>query len=238
MVKAEGPVKVVAGPEVTMTIAEVLAGTAGSRVTAVIRWTTDRECGTRVRYGLDPESLDRRAGEGVAVQHAVTLTDLEPGRTYHYAIGTARMRLREGSFTTEVGKGGARTKAPAPKELPPEARAPMPPRGPPPARASWGHLPSLQDHYERHGADFGSRNAEEYARQAWEFLQRAMAEGLPAKLDEREGTIRVYDPKTGAFAAYNRNGTTKTYFKPGSPDYWQRQPGRMVRLRPQPPSTL
>lgn len=39
---------------------------------------------------------------------------------------------------------------------------------------------------------------------------------------------RVFDPKTGAFAAYNRDGTTKTFFKPGSPGYFERQPGRIV----------
>jgi len=39
------------------------------------------------------------------------------------------------------------------------------------------------------------------------------------------GTIRVYDPVTGRFGSYNPDGTTKTYFKPDSPTYWDRQPG-------------
>ena len=46
-------------------------------------------------------------------------------------------------------------------------------------------------------------------------------------MDDSDGTIRVWDPKTRAFAAYNRDGTTRTYFKPGSPDYFERQPGRL-----------
>ena len=41
-------------------------------------------------------------------------------------------------------------------------------------------------------------------------------------------------PLAGSGAAivkiYNRDGTTKTYFKPGSPDYFDRQPGRPVKL--------
>ena len=37
------------------------------------------------------------------------------------------------------------------------------------------------------------------------------------------------------FAAYNRNFTTKTFFKPNSADYFQRQPGKPVRLRHAPP---
>ena len=87
---------------------------------------------------------------------------------------------------------------------------------------------SLQDHYDRHGPDFGSRSADEYAAQAWQFLQRAKKEGLPMKLDEADGTIRVWDPKTRTFAAYTEHGRTRTYFRPNNPSYWTRQPGRPV----------
>ncbi len=40
-----------------------------------------------------------------------------------------------------------------------------------------------------------------------------------------------FDPKTRAFAAYNRDGTTRTFFKPNSRDYFDRQPGRPVKLQ-------
>ncbi len=95
------------------------------------------------------------------------------------------------------------------------------------ADQSWGNPASLPDHFARHGADFGARDAEEYARMAAEFLQRAKDEGLPAKVDRR-GIVRVFDPRSGAFAAYNRDGTTKTFFKPGSRGYFERQPGKPV----------
>jgi len=98
------------------------------------------------------------------------------------------------------------------------------------ARETWGHVDSLPDHFARHGRDFHARDAEDYAAQAAAFLQRARTEGLPAKRDA-DGSLRVYDPATGAFGAYNRNGTTRTYFKPGNPDYFQRQPGTPVDLR-------
>jgi pyocin large subunit-like protein len=49
------------------------------------------------------------------------------------------------------------------------------------------------------------------------------------KLDDTDGTLRVFDPKTRAFAAYNEGGRTKTFFKPESASYWQRQPGRPVK---------
>lgn len=95
---------------------------------------------------------------------------------------------------------------------------------------TWGNPASLPDHFARHGSDFGARNAGDYARMAAQFLQRARAESLPAKLDNR-GTLRIYDPRTGAFGAYNRDGTTKTFFKPRDASYFDRQPGRRIDLR-------
>jgi hypothetical protein len=99
------------------------------------------------------------------------------------------------------------------------------------ARAqTWGNPASLPDHFARHGSDFGARNAAEYAGLAVQFLQRARVEGLPAKIDG-QGVLRVFDPGSGAFGAYNRDGTTKTFFKPGSRGYFERQPGQLIDLR-------
>jgi pyocin large subunit-like protein len=98
------------------------------------------------------------------------------------------------------------------------------------ATQTWGNPASLPDHFARHGADFGARDAQEYARMASELLQRARSEGLPAKVDD-DGVLRVFDPRSGAFGAYNRDGTTKTFFKPGSRGYFERQPGQPVDLR-------
>jgi len=95
---------------------------------------------------------------------------------------------------------------------------------------TWGNPRSLADHFQRHGRDFSAKDADDYARMAAEFFRRATAEGLPAKVDNA-GTIRVFDPRTGTFAAYNRDGTTKTFFKPGSNGYFDRQPGRRIDLR-------
>jgi hypothetical protein len=97
---------------------------------------------------------------------------------------------------------------------------------------SWGDQSTLAAHFLRHGADFGATSAEDYASQASQFLQRAFQEGLPTKIGSG-GVIRVYDPASNTFGAYNANGTTGTFYKPdpavhGYPsneDYWQSQPG-------------
>jgi pyocin large subunit-like protein len=95
---------------------------------------------------------------------------------------------------------------------------------------SWGNPASLPDHFARHGRDFGARNADEYALMAYQFLHRAAAESYQAKIDDHR-VLRIYDPRTGSFGAYNPDGTTKTFFKPGRAEYFDRQPGRAIDLR-------
>lgn len=95
---------------------------------------------------------------------------------------------------------------------------------------SWGNPASLPDHFARHGRDFGARNADEYALLAYQFLHRATVEPYRAKIDNQR-VLRIYDPRTGSFGAYNSDGTTKTFFKPGRAGYFDRQPGREIDLR-------
>jgi pyocin large subunit-like protein len=59
---------------------------------------------------------------------------------------------------------------------------------------------------------------------ASEFLQESQKRGLPTKIDS-DGVIRIFDPASNTFGAYNPDGTTRTFFKPTSPTYWDRQPG-------------
>jgi hypothetical protein len=91
--------------------------------------------------------------------------------------------------------------------------------------STWGRPDTLVDHFRRHGADFGARTAEEYAEAASSFLRRSQAERLPTKIDP-EGIIRIYDPRTNTFGAYNPSGTTRTFFKPKRGEaYWADQVG-------------
>lgn len=203
--------------------------------TATVRWKLDGPAGGTVRFGLSAEALTLTEKSGVvAAEHAVRLDGLKPGTRYFYSVGTARRVLRDGTFTVAGSPAGTDPSRPA-------QATPAPPAGArgrtaaPPARRTWANVATLRDHYERHGRDFASSSPEDYAAQAWRFLERAKAEGLPAKLDP-EGTLRVWDPRSRSFAAYTRQGLTKTYFKPGRPDYFERQPGRPVRLKPEPGS--
>ena len=207
-----GAVEIIEGPTVDT-----------SPTHAVVRWTTDVPAGTRVHFGLATTTLTSRAEGEVGTAHIATLPGLRPGTTYHFAVGTARFTLATNSFATPGSSAAAGTIATG------KAAEPAGPR-PPPTRATWASPASLPDHFARHGADFHAKDADDYAAQAWLFLQRATTDGLPAKRDD-DGVLRVFDPKSGAFAAYNRDGKTKTYFKPGRRGYFDDQPGTRVDLR-------
>lgn len=208
--------------------------TSATASSATIQWRTDVDCGTRLQYGVNLATLDRKAEGSVTSEHTIQLEALAPATTYYFSVGSARTKLATGSFTT-AGAGAA---APQPSLLrrvlnviTPDKKAEPAPAltQAPPTRQTWGHLGSLQDHFERHGRDFSSKSPDDYAAQAWRFLQRARAENLPMKLDDTDKTLRVFDSSTQAFAAYNGAGLTKTFFKPANPTYWQRQPGRVVK---------
>ena len=209
--------------------------TATTANSATIQWRTDVACGTRLQFGLNSTVLDRKAEAAVTSDHKIQLEALTPATTYYFSVGSARVQLATGSFTTA---GGATAAVPPPSLLrrvlkvitPDQNKAPAAvPTQAPPTRQTWGHLDSLADHFSRHGGDFSSKSPDDYAAKAWLFLQRARAENLPMKLDDTDGTLRVFDPATRVFAAYNNAGMTKTFFKPDNTTYWQRQPGRVVK---------
>ncbi len=99
----------------------------------------------------------------------------------------------------------------------------------PPTRETWANVDTLEDHYVRHGKDFKSKSADEYAAAAWLFLQRAIRDGLPIK-QAGDGTLRVWDPKDRSFASFTKDLRTRTYFRPNSWDYFDRQEGKPVKL--------
>ena len=228
---------------------EILPAADGS---ITLRWKLDSAAGGRVRYGLAPDKLDQTASDEVGAEHTLTLRGLKPGTQYFYSIGTARHELKAGSFTAGGSGNATQPETPAvprkttmfqkitgfttkPSTPAPTAVPPVSPkaivRDAPTTRRTWGNIGSLPDHFARHGGDFSAKSEDDYAAQAWRFRERATAEHLPMKLDT-DGTVRAFDPKTRAFASFNRDGTTKTYFRPDSASYWQRQPGTPIQTPP------
>jgi pyocin large subunit-like protein len=82
------------------------------------------------------------------------------------------------------------------------------------------------DHFEKHGAEFGSISREEYLRQA-QILRDSPAGGDILESVRADGVITRFDRKTGAFLAFNPDLTLRTYFKPNDGErYFSRQSKR------------
>jgi pyocin large subunit-like protein len=60
-----------------------------------------------------------------------------------------------------------------------------------------------------------------------DFFEQSQKAGLPTKIGP-DGTIRVYDPGSNTFGAFNSDGTTKTFFKPTNPGYFDNQPAILL----------
>jgi pyocin large subunit-like protein len=81
----------------------------------------------------------------------------------------------------------------------------------------------LQEHYEKHGAEFGSITIDEYLRQAQTMRDRTPGGSL-LEFTRTDGVITRYDRDTGAFIAFDSDGTIRTYFKPNAGErYFERQ---------------
>lgn len=214
---------------------------SGAEGVAILRWRTDEPAGGRVRYtAVDGGPEQTATDAAIGTEHRVELKNLEPGKRYRYTVGTARRTMAEGTLTgpsLEPAKQSSSTvlsraveKIFSPVKAPTPAPAPAPVAAPP-ASVTWSNLATLEDHFQRHGADFRAANAEDYAALAWRFREKLVPAQVPMKLDG-DGTLRAFDRKSGAFAAYNQAGRTKTYFKPGGADYFARQPGQPVQTPP------
>lgn len=82
---------------------------------------------------------------------------------------------------------------------------------------------NLEEHYEKHGSEFGSISQDEYLRQA-QTLRDTEAGGEILEAKRPDGVTTRYDRKTGAFLAYNADDTIRTFFKPNDGErYFKRQ---------------
>lgn len=119
-----------------------------------------------------------------------------------------------------------------PAALPAPAAARAPVSGEQSERAGqWGNPGTLRSHFQRHGAELGAADIRAYVAMAASLLRRAEAERLPTRI-AGNGTIRIWDPRTGQFGAYNRDGSIRTLFRVTDPAYFARQPGEFRGVMP------
>ena len=81
----------------------------------------------------------------------------------------------------------------------------------------------LGEHFAKHGADFAPMTVQQYLRAA-QALRDAPVGGAVEEIRRADGTTSRYDRATGAFVAFNADGTIRTFFKPNNGEaYFRRQ---------------
>lgn len=84
----------------------------------------------------------------------------------------------------------------------------------------------LDEHFAKHGAEFGRISRAEYLRQA-QALRDAPVGGDVLEIRRGDGTVSRFDKSSGAFLAFDDNGIIRTYFKPNDGErYFRRQARR------------
>jgi len=94
-----------------------------------------------------------------------------------------------------------------------------------PVRSSIGFhsREQLDAHFAKHGGEFGQVTRQEYLREA-QLLRDAPVGGDIEEIERPDGTISRYDRRSGAFIAFDADGTIRTFFKPNDGEaYFRRQ---------------
>ena len=81
----------------------------------------------------------------------------------------------------------------------------------------------LVEHFRKHGREFQARSAEEYLRLAQSLRDRSRG---PEVLEfvRNDAVTCKFDRVSGAFVAYNSDGTLRTFFRPNDGEaYFERQ---------------
>lgn len=137
-------------------------------------------------------------------------------------------------FGPEVltGAGGADSNATAARAEPterPAAPAAQPKSSSPSsntavdARVGFTSKRALEEHFAKHGREFGSLSQAEYLRLAQE-LRDAAATGSVREARRDDGVTTRFDTRSGAFVAFNPDKTIRTFFKPNDGlRYFERQ---------------
>lgn len=86
----------------------------------------------------------------------------------------------------------------------------------------------LLDHFRKHGREFGVRKPEEYLRLAQVLRDRPKDDNVLVFVRNDAVTCK-FDRASGAFVAYNSDGTLRTFFRPNDGEaYFERQKTRVM----------
>lgn len=89
--------------------------------------------------------------------------------------------------------------------------------------AGFASAQALNNHFGKHGQDFGDVTVEQYLALARELRDAPEGDSILEAVRD-DSVITRFDKKTGSFIAFDVNGTIKTFFKPNDGvAYFERQ---------------
>ncbi len=84
----------------------------------------------------------------------------------------------------------------------------------------------LEEHFQKHGREFGRLTIEQYLKQA-QSLRDTTVGGDILEITREDGVVSRFDRASGAFIAFDRDGTIRTFFRPNDGErYFHRQAKR------------
>lgn len=88
----------------------------------------------------------------------------------------------------------------------------------------------LAEHFAKHGQEFDAPSKEAYLAMAQALRDAPAGPDILELVRPLDGVVNRFDKKTGAFIAYDPDGTIRTFFKPNDgEDYFRRQARRVPR---------
>ncbi len=143
-------------------------------------------------------------------------------RIFRRALAIVSLAAAVGAGACDAGRPAAATSSYQDAQPSGQQTAQQPVRG---IRTDIGFRSRNQfnEHFAKHGAEFGQITKQEYLRQA-QTLRDAPAGGNVLEIRRPDGTVSRYDRASGAFIAFNSDGTIRTFFKPNNGEaYFRRQ---------------
>lgn len=84
----------------------------------------------------------------------------------------------------------------------------------------------LMEHFRKHGREFGAKKAADYLRLAQRLRDRPRSDDV-LEFVRNDAVTCKFDRASGAFVAYNSDGTLRTFFRPNDGEaYFERQKSR------------
>lgn len=94
------------------------------------------------------------------------------------------------------------------------------------SRTGFASRQRLQEHFEKHGAEFGKITIDDYLALAQTLRDKPSGADV-LEITRADGITTRFDRRSGAFVAFNSDRTIRTFFKPNDGEaYFRRQARR------------